>query len=46
MRKHKKTVMGVYAPSAGPDWRGFLILGIILGGPLILIVWIIGLLLG
>ena len=42
MGKHKKTVMGVYAPSATPDWRGFLIVGGVLSGLMILILWIIG----
>lgn len=33
MKKWKSTVMGVTAASARPDWRGYLVLGIVLSGP-------------
>jgi len=33
MENSNKTVLGVFAPSARPDWRGFVVLGLILAVP-------------
>ncbi len=33
MKKWNNTVMGVTAASARPDWRGYLVLGIVFSGP-------------
>lgn len=35
MKKVKNTVMGVFAPPATPDWRGFVVLGVLYGGPVV-----------
>jgi len=35
MKKWKTTVMGVTAASARPDWRGYLVLGIVFSGPFV-----------
>ena len=34
-KKQNKTVMGIHAAPAKPDWRGFAILGLAFGGPVV-----------
>jgi len=35
MEKLNKTVMGTFAPPPRPDWRGFVVLGLVFGGPVV-----------
>jgi len=39
MKNLNQTVMGVFATSAKPDLRGFIALGIIFGGPVVVVLF-------